>query len=112
VPLEGAAVALPEDPPEPTWDDGADRALPDPLGRVPTAPPVDAALPVGPAPEAPVVVVANVDCAAAAVLVPGAIVEAVVPVPRLTTPLRVTLPGVAAVCAEAGNAAAIDNSTA
>jgi hypothetical protein len=35
-----------------------------------------------------------------------------VPVPSVTMPLLVTLPGVAAVCANAGKAAAIETSTA
>jgi hypothetical protein len=39
-------------------------------------------------------------------------VEAEVPVPGVTMPLLVTPPGVAAVCASAGKAAAIETSTA
>jgi hypothetical protein len=39
-------------------------------------------------------------------------VDADVPVPSVTMPLLVTPPGVAAVCASAGKAAAIETSTA
>ena len=39
-------------------------------------------------------------------------VDAVAPVPSVTMPLLVTPPGVAAVCASAGKAAAIETSTA
>jgi hypothetical protein len=42
----------------------------------------------------------------------GETVNAEVPVPRVTIPLLVTLPGAAAVCANAGNAAASETSTA
>jgi hypothetical protein len=42
----------------------------------------------------------------------AATVGAEVPVPSVTMPLLVTLPGVAAVCANAGKAAAIETSTA
>jgi hypothetical protein len=45
-------------------------------------------------------------------LVVGDAAEAEVPVPSVTTPLRATPPGVAAVCANAGKAAAIDTSSA
>lgn len=44
--------------------------------------------------------------------VAAATVDAEVPVPSVTTPLLVTLRGVAAVCANAGKAAAIETSTA
>jgi hypothetical protein len=40
------------------------------------------------------------------------VVDPVVATPRLTTPLDVTLPGVAVVCAAAGNAIAIANGAA
>jgi hypothetical protein len=120
-PLEGAVVALPEDPPEPARDDDVERVvLPTPLDRVPPpVPPTDAAPPVVPVPEAPVpaapvVAGAKVELVVAAGLAEGAVitVEVTAPVPRLTTPLRVTLPGEAAVCAKAGRATAIDNSAA
>jgi hypothetical protein len=42
----------------------------------------------------------------------GATANAEVPVPSVTIPLLVTLPGVAAVCANAGKAAASETSTA
>jgi hypothetical protein len=42
----------------------------------------------------------------------GDTADAEVPVPNVTTPLLVTLPGVAAVCANAGKAAAIETNTA
>ena len=45
-------------------------------------------------------------------LVVGDTADAEVPVPSVTMPLRVTPPGVAAVCANAGQAAAIETSTA
>jgi hypothetical protein len=44
--------------------------------------------------------------------VAGATADKDVPVPRVTMPLRATLPGVAAVCANAGKAAATETSTA
>jgi hypothetical protein len=98
--LEGAAVALPDDPPE---EDEVDPLLRDELDPAPPVPP-----PVGEAPD--------VAAAAAEVArVPFGVVvvaELAVPVPRLTTPLGVTLPGAAAVCAEAGRATAIESSTA
>jgi hypothetical protein len=37
------------------------------------------------------------------------VVEVAAPVPRLTTPLRVALPGVAVVCARAGTVIRIQN---
>jgi hypothetical protein len=45
-------------------------------------------------------------------LVVGETADAEVPVPSVTMPLRVTPPGVAAVCANAGKAAAIEISVA
>ncbi|HEX3411514.1 MAG TPA: hypothetical protein VHT00_07315 [Stellaceae bacterium] len=44
--------------------------------------------------------------------VAGDTADTEVPVPSVTVPLRVTPPGVAAVCANAGKAAAIETSTA
>jgi hypothetical protein len=63
-PLEGAAVALPEDPPEPACDDDPERMeLPSPLDRVLLpVPPADAVPPVAPVPEDPVA--GDVDAAA------------------------------------------------
>jgi hypothetical protein len=139
--LDGAAVALPEDPPEPGCDDDVEPAvLPTPLDRVvPPIPPADAGPPVAPAlvvpvpvvpvpvvpvpvvpvpvvpvPAAPVVAGANVELAVAAGLAEGTgdTVEVVAPVPSVTMPLRVTFPGVTTVCANAGKAAKIDNSIA
>jgi hypothetical protein len=42
----------------------------------------------------------------------GDTVDAEVPVPSVTTPVRVTPPGVAVVCAKAGKTAAIETNTA
>ena len=107
--LEGAAVAVPDDPPE---EDDVDPLLPDALDPAPAAPPPDPE-PIAEGPD--VDAVAGVRAAAAAEVAgfPFVVVfrfDGVVPV-RLTTPLRATVPGVAAVCAEAGRATAIENNT-
>ena len=87
------------------------------LDRVPEAPPepppVDGAPPADPAAEPPAAVpgVAWVAVAGLAEIV-GDTADAEVPVPSFTIPLLVTLPGVAAVCANAGKAAASETSTA
>ena len=118
--IAGAAVALPEDPAEEAGDDDVERAVLVALGSaveaaaVPVAAPADAA-PVDAAPEAPVVVAGDVDVGRAAAAGLAVAVDAVglgVPMARLTTPLTVTVPGAAAVCAAAGNATPSDNSTA
>jgi hypothetical protein len=110
-PLEGAVTALPEDPLEAAREDDAvvDR-LPD---APPEAPPADGAPPADPAAEPPVVVpgVVWVVVAGLAEIV-GDAADAEVPVPSVTMPLRVTPPGVAAVCANAGKVAAIETTTA
>ena len=108
--LEGAAVAAPDDPPE--EDD--DPLLPTALDPVPEAPPPDPE-PVAEAPDVDPVAAVPVAAAAEVAGFPLVVVfriDVVVPVPRLTTPLCVTLPGVAAVCAEAGRATAIESSIA
>ena len=78
----------------------------------PEAPPVDGAPPADPVAEPPVVVpgVAWVAVAGFAIVEDPADTE--VPVPSVTMPLLVTLPGVAAVCANAGMATAIQISVA
>jgi hypothetical protein len=58
--LEGAPVALPEDPREPAGDDDADRVLPAPLDWAFTFPPPGAVPPDAPAPAAPVVAAVEV----------------------------------------------------
>ena len=110
MPLDGAVTALPEDPPEAAREDAA---VPGVLDRPPEAPPVDGAPPTDPVAEPPVVVlgVAWVAVAGFAEIVEGPD-NAELPVPSVTMPLRVTPPGVAAVCANAGQAAAIETSTA
>jgi hypothetical protein len=87
--------------------------LPDVLDRLPAAPPAEPAPPADPVAEAPVVVpgVAGVAVVGATEVV-GATADAEVPVPSVTMPLLVTLPGVAAVCANAGKVAAIETNTA
>lgn len=119
--IVGVAGALPEDPPEDPpelpCDEEVDRALPVALGWLVTAwvgdvvVPVEAApvpaapedtVPMDTVPEPPVVAagdVAGVDGAAAAAGL-AVVVDAVgfcVPMPTLTTPLTVTVPGVTAV---------------
>jgi hypothetical protein len=124
-PLEGAAVALPEDPPEPARGDDAERTLlPSPPDRVLPVPPAGAVLPVAPVPEvpapedpapaAPFVAAVDVGLAVADGVAKrlGDTVEVIAAVPRVTMPPRVTLPGVTAVCARAGKATAVDNSAA
>ncbi len=73
----------------------------------------DGAPPPDPVAGPPVVVlgVAWVAVAGLAEIV-GATANAEVPAPSVTMPLRVATPGVAAVCANAGKAAAIETSTA
>ena len=109
--LEGAAVAVPDDPPE---EDEFDPLRPTELDPMPAIPPPDPE-PAAKAPDADPVAGVRVAAAAEAAGFPFVVVvrvDVVVPVPRPTTPLRVTVPGVAAVCAEAGRATAIENSTA
>ena len=108
--LEGAAVAVPDDPPE---EDDVDPLLPEALDPVPAAGPPDpepVAEPPDVDPVAGVLVAAGVEVAEVPFVVVVRI-DVVVPVPRLTTPLCVTVPGVAAVCAEAGRATAIAKGT-
>jgi len=111
--LEGVVVALPEDPPELAREDDVAPVLPGVLDRPPEAPPAAGAPPADPVAEPPVVVlgVAWVAVAGFAEIVEGPD-NAELPVPSVTMPLRVTPPGVAAVCANAGQAAAIETSTA
>jgi hypothetical protein len=87
--------------------------LPGVLDPLPAALPVELAPPVDPVAEAPVVVpgVAGVAVVGATEVV-GDTADAEVPVPSVTMPLLVTLPGVAAVCANAGKTAANETSTA
>ena len=121
--LEGAVTALPEEPPEEALDVdvdpvllGAPDRLPEPPPEVPPEVPpelplVDGAPPAEPADDPPVVVLA-VAAAAGVMDVVGDTADPEVPVPSVTMPLLVTLPGVAAVCANAGTAAAMETSTA
>ena len=107
--LEGAVVAALDDPP---GEDDVDPLPPDALDPVPAAPPPDPE-PVAEAPDVDPVAGVLVAAAAEVAGFPFVVVFGIdVVVPRLTTPLRVTLPGVAAVCAEAGRATAIESSTA
>jgi len=117
--LEGAEVALPEDPPELAEADEFDRALP--RGALDTAPVValpdpDTAEPVVDEPEVDPVAaapVAPVDVDRAAVAGFAKIAAVVVaPLLSVTTPLLVTLPGTALVCARAGAATAIETTAA
>ena len=108
--LAGAAVAVPDDPPE---EDDLDPLLPDALDPAPAAPPPDPE-PIAEGPDVDAVAGVRVAAAAEVAGFPFVVVfrfDAVVPVPRPTTPLCVTLPGIAAVCAEAGRATAIENNT-
>jgi hypothetical protein len=119
---EGATTAVPEAAPVPVCDDDADRAVPAVDGAVPVDVVVGAELvpvaaaPVGAVPEPPVVAAGgapDVGCVVVTGLaVAGEAVAPSVPVPRVTIPFGVTLPGVAGVCAAAGNTAASKNSTA
>jgi hypothetical protein len=106
-PLEGAAAAAPEDPPEVARDDDVETGLPEPLEALPEAAPADPALPPDPVPEARAAGAADWAEAAA-----EPAVEPLAPLPRLTTPARVTFPGVAAVCPKVGRAPAMANSDA
>jgi hypothetical protein len=106
----GAAGALPEDPPAEVGDGEVERAVLVALGSAVEALAVDVVGPVdtgpvdtGPVDTAPAPIVAtgdaaDVDGTAAAGL--AVVLDAVglgVPMPRLTTPLTVTVPGVALV---------------
>ena len=106
--LEGALAADPDDPP-----DEVDPLLPDALDPVPAAAPPDPepvakGLDVDPVAGGPVGAAAEVAGFPFVVVVR---VDGVVPAPRLTTPFCVTLPGTAAVCAEAGRATVTESST-
>jgi hypothetical protein len=112
--LDGPVAAVADDAAEVEADDDLDPVGPIGLDRVagvpPAAPELVAEVPdVDPVTGMPVVVTAEVAGFPYVVVVS---VDVFVPVPRLTTPLRVTLPGVAAVCASAGTATAIENSIA
>ena len=105
---EGAVVAAPDDPLE---EDDVDPLLPDALDPAPAAPDPE---PITEGPDVDAVAGVRVAAAAEVAGFPFVVVfrfDAVVPVPRPTTPLCVTLPGIAAVCAEAGRATAIENNT-
>jgi hypothetical protein len=122
--LDGAVVAVAEDPPELARDDELETA-PITVERVPVAP-LDPVLAIPPtvdavfvdelpnvAPLAVVVpvVAPAVDCTGIAGL--GDVVVALgAALPRVTTPLLVMLPGVVTVCAEARAAIASENSNA
>jgi hypothetical protein len=106
--LDGAVVALPEDPPEAVREDDAVLDwLPE---APPEAPPADETPPVDPVAEPPVVVLGVAVVGVTEVVGDTAGTEVLVP--SVTMPLLVTLPGVAAVCANAGKAAAIETRTA
>jgi hypothetical protein len=86
--------------------------LPEPPPELPPeVPPVDGAPPAEPVDDPPVVVLA-VAAAAGVTEVVEDTADPEVPVPSVTMPLLMTLPGVAGVCANAGNAAAMETSTA
>jgi hypothetical protein len=117
--LDGAVAALPEEPPEEARDVDVDPVLLGVLDRLPEPPPevppevplVDGAPPAEPVDDPPVVVLA-VAAAAGVTEVVGDTADPEVPVPSVTMPLLMTLPGAAAVCANAGKAAAMETSTA
>jgi hypothetical protein len=117
--LEGAVTALPEEPPEEALDVdvdpvllGAPDRLPEPPPEVPPdVPLVDGAPPAEPADDPPVVAFAAAAAAGVTEVVEDP-ADSEFPVPSVTMPLLVTLPGVAAVCANAGKAAAIETSIA
>jgi hypothetical protein len=107
--LDGAAVALPDDPPELACEDDLGPAPPDALDRALAGAPPDsefvaAVLEVDP--------VAVVDGAAVVALglAPVVAVKAVVLLPSVTTPPFVTRYGTAVVCAKACVAATTKNS--
>ena len=126
--LDGAVAAVAEDPRETAAEDGVAPALPSVL----EFPPEDATPPADPLPEPPVVVVPAVDGVdaagfarigedAAGLARIGEDAEgfarigedaAALPVPSATTPLLVTPPGVAVVCATAGKATVIKTNNA
>ena len=116
--LDGAVAAVAEDPRETAAEDGVAPALPSVL----EFPPEDATPPADPLPEPPVVVVPAVDGVDAAGFARigedaagfARIGEdaAALPVPSATTPLLVTPPGVAVVCATAGKATVIKTNNA
>jgi hypothetical protein len=108
--LEGALAADPDDPPD---EDEVDPLLPNALDPVPAGAPPDPE-PVAEGPDVDPVAGVTVAAAAEVAGFPFVVVvraDGVVPVPRLTTPLCVTLPGAAAVCAAAGRATATESST-
>jgi hypothetical protein len=117
--LDGAAAALPEEPPEEARDVDVDPVLLGALDRLPEPPPevppevplVDGPPPAEPVGDPPLVVLA-VAAAAGVTEVVGDTADPEVPVPSVTMPFLVTLPGVAAVCASAGKVAAMETSTA
>lgn len=104
---EGATTAVPEAAPAPVCDAAADRAVPAVDGTVPVDVVVGAevvsvsAVPMGAVPEPPVVAAGgtpDVGCVVITGLaVAGEAVAPSVPVPRVTIPFGVTLPGVAGV---------------
>jgi len=116
--LDGAVAAVAEDPRETAAEDGVAPALPSVL----EFPPEEATPPADPLPEPPVVVVPAVDGVDAAGFARigedaagfARIGEdaAALPVPSATTPLLVTPPGVAVVCATAGKATIIKTNNA
>jgi len=116
--LDGAVAAVAEDPRETAAEDGVAPALPSVL----EFPPEEATPPADPLPEPPVVVVPAVDGVDAAGFARigedaagfARIGEdaAALPVPSATTPLLVTPPGVAVVCATAGKATVIKTNNA
>jgi hypothetical protein len=115
--IEGTVVALPEDPAAAAGAGEVEGAVLIVLGSAVEAPAVDVVVPVDTAPvdaepEGPVVAAGAAGAAAAGLAVAVEAVGLGVPMARLTTPLTVTVPGVVAVCAAAGNATPSDNSTA
>ena len=106
--LDGAVAAVAEDPRETAAEDGVAPALPSVL----EFPPEEATPPADPLPEPPVVVVPAVDGVDAAGFARIGEDAAALPVPSATTPLLVTPPGVAVVCATAGKATVIKTNNA
>jgi hypothetical protein len=114
--LVGAVLALPDAEPAEPRDTDTERALTAALAAPPAFSPPDAVPLAEPPAAVPVAAPAGAGECAAAVAglaeAAGDVVEPVEPAPRLTTPLRVTLPGPTAFCAAAEDASATESSIA
>jgi hypothetical protein len=116
--MDGAAVALPDDPAERAEDEDVVAVGRDALGEVLMLPLPDAEFPAAVLEVDPVVVVPVVEVGADGVavaapgLAPVVAVGAFVLLPSVTTPPFVTLLGTAVVCAKACATTATENSAA